>query len=109
MVPYGTIWCHWYHMIPYGTIWYHRVPYDPPQRSGETLLGRQDFFGFLTFGFFQYQITIQKTSTLIKYEGILTFRRLEKNPRKVSVILVQKSLEADNSESSYDTFWFQDG
>ena len=43
---------------------------------------------------------------LVKYNGILTFWRLEENPHEISVILVQKSLEADNSESSYDTFWF---
>ena len=48
---YGTI---WYHMVPYGTIRYHMVPYGtiwspPPQRGGETRLGRKTFFGFLTF------------------------------------------------------------
>ena len=54
MVPYGTT---RYHKVPYGTIWHHKVPFGtiryhmiPPQRWGETLLGRQDFFGFLTFG-----------------------------------------------------------
>ena len=43
MVPYGTI---WYHKVPYGTIWYHMVPRPG---WGETLLGRQKFFGFLIF------------------------------------------------------------
>ena len=42
----------------------------------------------------------------MKYKRILTFWRLEKNPYEISVILVQKSLKTDNSESSYDTFWF---
>ena len=45
-------------------------------------------------------------SKRIKYKGILTFRRLEKNPHEISVIVIQKSLKTDNSESSYDTFWF---
>ena len=34
---------------------------------------------------------------------------MEKNPHDVPVILVQKSLKTDNSESSYDTFWFFHG
>ena len=45
-----------------------------------------------------------KFAKLIKYKGILTFWRLEKNPHEISVILVQTSLGTDNSESSYDTF-----
>ena len=54
---------------------------------------------------FLYQ-KIKKSSELVKYKGILTFWPLEKNPHEISVILVQKSLKTDNSESSYDTFWF---
>ena len=42
----------------------------------------------------------------MKYEGISTFWRLEKNPHEISVILVRKSLKTNNFESSYDTFWF---
>ena len=75
---------------------------------GETLLGRKTFFGFLTFekkDIFLCQ-KIKKSLKLVKYKGILTFWRLEKNPHEISVILVQKSLKTDNSESSYDTFWF---
>ena len=82
----------------------------PPPGWGETLLGRQDFFGFLTLEkkghIFISKNHKKKSLKLVKYKGILTFWRLEKNPHEISVILVQKSLKTDNSESSYDTFWF---
>ena len=98
MVPYGTI---WYHMVPYGTLWYLMVPYGTiwsplPSGWGETLLGREKLFGFLTF----------EKKTDIFLQGILTFWRLEKNPHGISVILVQKTLKTNYSASSYDTFWF---
>ena len=83
----------------------------PPQGWGETLLGRGKKFDFLTFekNVIFYIKKSQKSSKLVKYKGIFSFWRLEKNPHEISDILVQKSLKTDNSDSSYDTFWVYHG
>ena len=132
MVPYGTIWYHMvpsgtirYHMVPCGTIWYHKVPHgtiryhmvpygtiwSPPWGGARRCWDAKTFSDSwpLKKKVIFYIKKSEKSSKLIKYKGILTFWRLEKNPHEMFVILVQKSLKTDNSESSYDTFWFWDG
>ena len=110
--PYGTI---GYLMVPWGILWYHKVPSGTmrylmiPSRGGARRCWDAFFFP-LIFDLWKKNMfliqKIKKSSKLIKYKGVLTFWRLEKNPHEISVSLVQKSLETDNSESSYDTFWF---